>query len=126
MEPRPSEFRFGPAIRLRCTPALKSAPYKFLLAERITGPAITVTLSAERAGDELHVRVLDDGVGLPADWSSQSPGGLGLSITRERISGLYPDGSTHFSIHPRATGGTEVEIHFPLRLAEEIHDQRAA
>src|ERR1700722_11579389 len=86
----------------------------------------TVTLSAERAGDELHVKVLDDGVGLPADWSLQSPIGLGLSITRERISGLYPNGSTHFSIHPRATGGTEVEIHFPLRLAEEVHDQRAA
>jgi two-component system, LytTR family, sensor kinase len=86
----------------------------------------TLTLSAERVGDELHVRVCDDGVGLPADWSSQSPVGLGLSITRERISGLYPDGSTHFSICPRATGGTEVEIHFPLRLAEEAHDLRAA
>jgi two-component system, LytTR family, sensor kinase len=86
----------------------------------------TLTLTAERAGDELHVRVLDDGVGLPADWSSQSPVGLGLSITRERITGLYPDEPTHFSIHARPTGGTEVEIRFPLRLADEIHDLRAA
>jgi two-component system LytT family sensor kinase len=86
----------------------------------------TIVLSAQREGDELHLRVLDDGVGLPADWSPQSQGGLGLSITRERIAGLYPQGASRFSIQPRATGGTEVDIRFPLRLAEEGHDRRAA
>lgn len=85
----------------------------------------TIVLSARREGDELHLRVLDDGVGLPAGWSPQSQGGLGLSITRERIAGLYPRGSSHFSIQPRATGGTEVDIRFPLHLAEETHDQAA-
>ena len=94
------------------------------LAPRAGGGSIVIT--AARAGEELHVRVLDDGVGLPPGWSSESHAGLGLSITRERIAGLYPHGSSHFSIQPRAAGGTEVEIHFPWRLAQEAHDLRAA
>jgi two-component system LytT family sensor kinase len=94
------------------------------LAPRAGGGSIVI--KAVRAGEELHVRVLDDGVGLPPGWSSENHAGLGLSITRERIAGLYPHGSSHFSIQPRAAGGTEVEIHFPWRLAEEVHDLRAA
>jgi two-component system LytT family sensor kinase len=133
------KIRFGNALRVEINVAAEATralvPGMFIqplvenairhgLAPRVGGG--TLTLSAERAGDELHVRVLDDGVGLPADWSSQSPVGLGLSITRERITGLYPNESTYFSVRPRASGGTEVEIHFPLRMAEEIHDLRAA
>jgi two-component system LytT family sensor kinase len=86
----------------------------------------TIILSAERAEENLHIWLLDDGVGLPASWSSHDHAGLGLSITRERIAGLHPDGSSHFSIHPRAGGGTAVEICFPLRLREEIDDRRVA
>jgi len=40
-----------------------------------------------------------------------------LSVTRERIAGMHPTGSSHFSIRARPGGGTEVEISFPLRLA---------
>ena len=76
----------------------------------------TVIIRAEQAGDMLHVKVLDDGVGLPPVWPPVNAAGLGLSVTHERIAGLYPPGSSHFSIQRRATGGTAVEISFPLQL----------
>ena len=75
----------------------------------------TIVLQARRQDDKLYVGVLDDGVGLPKNPTAQKEG-LGLSVTRERISGLHPQGSSHFSIHPRPEGGTAVEISFPLRL----------
>jgi signal transduction histidine kinase len=117
--------RFGASLRvdMRISPEVNHALVPSMLLQPLVENAIrhglapragggTVTLSAERLEDELHIRVLDDGVGLPA---AVSPG-LGLSITRERIAGLYPEGSSHFSIHPRLEGGTAVEMHFPLRL----------
>lgn len=83
------------------------------LAPRATGG--TVTISAARTGDGVHVRVSDNGIGLPAGWSLEERTGLGLSVTRERIAGLYPQGSTHFSVQPCATGGTAVDIRLPWR-----------
>jgi hypothetical protein len=74
----------------------------------------------------LEIRVTDDGVGLPAGWSLQSQRGLGLSVTRERISGIHPDGASHFAVHRRAEGGTEVHISFPLRLNEADDDRASA
>jgi signal transduction histidine kinase len=71
-------------------------------------------LQARRQDDKLYVGVLDDGVGLAK--APQGGQGLGLSVTRERIAGLHPKGSSGFSIHPRPEGGTAVEISFPLRL----------
>jgi hypothetical protein len=83
----------------------------------------TIILCAQSVDDKLHIRVLDNGVGLPPDWSPHTHEGLGLSVTRERIAGLHPDASSHFSIHRRPEGGTEVEIYFPFRLTEGIHDR---
>ena len=74
-----------------------------------------MTVSAQRVGDRLDIRVLDDGVGLPAGWTLENSGGVGLSVTRQRVAGLYPDGETRFAVHRRASGGTEVEILLPLR-----------
>ena len=72
-------------------------------------------VSAQRVGDRLDIRVLDDGVGLPAGWTLENSGGVGLSVTRQRVAGLYPDGETCFAVNRRANGGTEVEISLPLR-----------
>ena len=77
----------------------------------------TIVLQAQRKDDKLYVGVLDDGVGLPKGEEPGGRGGLGLSVTRERIAGMHPTGSSHFSIRARPGGGTEVEISFPLRLA---------
>jgi two-component system LytT family sensor kinase len=60
---------------------------------------------------------------LPPGWLLETSAGLGLSVTQERIAGLYPGGESYFAIRRRAGGGTEVEISFPLRLIGE--DARA-
>ena len=82
----------------------------------------TVIVSAQREGDRLEIRVIDDGVGLPPGWMLENSGGVGLSVTRQRVAGLYPDGETCFAVNRRAGGGTEVEISLPLRWAgKEAH-----
>jgi two-component system LytT family sensor kinase len=66
--------------------------------------------------------VLDDGVGLPAGWMLESSTGLGLSLTRDRIASLYPDGTSRFAVRRRVEGGTDVEIALPLCVVgEEPH-----
>jgi two-component system LytT family sensor kinase len=82
----------------------------------------TVVVSAERANGSLLVRVIDDGVGLPPGWTLGASAGLGLSLTRDRIAGLYPNGS-QFDIRHRPEGGTEVEIALPLNAPDdEVRD----
>lgn len=82
----------------------------------------TVIVSAQRAGNRLELRVLDDGVGLPPGWTLENSGGLGLSVTRQRLAGLYRDGETGFAVNRRASGGTEVAISLPLRwIGREAH-----
>src|SRR6266853_3275311 len=79
----------------------------------------TVIVSAHRDGNRLDIRILDDGVGLPPGWTLETSTGLGLSVTRERIAGLYPNGASHFDVRRRIGGGTEVEISLPLRWMGE-------
>jgi hypothetical protein len=51
--------------------------------------------------------------------------GLGLSLTRDRIAGLYPNASSRVEVRHRAEGGTEVEIALPWTAAdEEVGDAR--
>jgi two-component system, LytTR family, sensor kinase len=133
------KVRFGDSLRvaIHLSPEVNRALVPSMLLQPLVENAIrhglapragggTVTLSAERIEDKLHISVLDDGIGLAPGWSPENQTGLGLSITRERIAGLHPEGSSHFSIRRRAEGGTAVEIHFPLRLSEEIHDRQVA
>jgi signal transduction histidine kinase len=81
-----------------------------------------VIVSARKDGDRLEIRVLDDGVGLPTDWTLENSSGVGLSVTRQRVAGLYLDGETRFAVNRRASGGTEVEISLPLRwTGEDVH-----
>jgi LytS/YehU family sensor histidine kinase len=87
------------------------------ISRRASGGRVTV--SAERIGDQLEIRVLDDGVGLPQGWNLDACSGLGLSVTRERIAGLHANGHSHFSVRNRAEGGTEVEVLLPLKLPLE-------
>jgi two-component system, LytTR family, sensor kinase len=89
------------------------------LAPRSTGG--TIIINVERAaGDTLHVEIVDDGVGLPPVWPPENQVGLGLSVTRERIAGLHPPGSSRFTVQRRAAGGTTVDILFPLRFSEGL------
>ena len=87
------------------------------ISQRASGGAVTVT--ADRDRNQVKIRVLDDGVGLPPGWALEKSSGTGLSVTRERILGLHPNGNSRFSVRVRVGGGTEVEISLPLRFAEE-------
>jgi sensor histidine kinase YesM len=90
------------------------------------GSGGTVVLSAKAVGDRLHIKVIDDGVGLPVTGLGRTRDGLGLSVTRERIARLHPNEATYFSVHPRVGGGTEVEIQLPLQIARDSDDRRVA
>ncbi|MFC5863172.1 sensor histidine kinase [Acidicapsa dinghuensis] len=91
---------------------------------RASGGSVRVT--AQRRDEYIEIRVTDNGVGLPPGWMLESSTGLGLSVTRERIAGLHPNGNSRFAVRRRSGGGTEVEISLPLRLAGVIDDDRAA
>jgi len=122
------KIRFGDHLRIetQIAPEVKYASVPCLFVQPLVENAIrhgisrrasggTVIVSARRDGNRLDIRVLDDGVGLPAGWTLENSGGVGLSVTRQRVSGLYPDGETCFAVKRRASGGTEVEISLPLR-----------
>lgn len=123
-------FRDRLAVEVRVDPDVASALVPGLFVQPLVENAIrhglsgrasggTVIVSARRAGDRLQVLVVDDGVGLPPGWSLATSAGLGLSLTRDRIAGLYPNGLSRFDVRRRVEGGTEVEIALPLRIAAE-------
>jgi two-component sensor histidine kinase len=78
----------------------------------------TVIVKARAIGENLAIDVEDDGVGLPAAWSLENSAGLGLSVTRERMEGLYPR-SHSFVVRRRVESGTAVKIMLPLRVMGE-------
>lgn len=122
------KMQIAPEVRLAAVPALVVQPLvenaiRHGISRRAAGG--TVTVQAMREDGRLAIRVLDDGVGLPPGWSMDGSAGLGLSITRERIAGLHPDGDSRFEVHNRAEGGTAAEISLPLRLVGEEEDGRA-
>lgn len=118
-----SEVRYASVPSLFLQPLVENA-IRHGISHRASGGTVTVT--AEPLDEKLAIRVTDDGAGLPAGWCLETSTGLGLSVTRERIAGLYPNGEGTFSIRPRAEGGTEVEIVLPLRVIGEEANEASA
>ena len=116
------EIQVAPEVKYALVPCLIVQPLvenaiRHGISRRASGG--TVTVIAERGQNQVEIRVTDDGVGLPPGWTLETSSGMGLSVTRERIVGLHPDGNSRFSVRPRTGGGTEVEISLPLRFAGE-------
>jgi two-component system, LytTR family, sensor kinase len=114
------EIQVNPEVKYALVPCLILQPLvenaiRHGISRRASGGAVTVT--AERGTNYVEIRVADDGVGLPPGWTLESSLGTGLSVTRERILGLHPNGNSRFFVRPRNGGGTEVEISLPLRFA---------
>jgi two-component system, LytTR family, sensor kinase len=114
------EIHVAPEVKYALVPSLIVQPLvenaiRHGISRRASGG--TVTVSAEHDANQLHIRISDDGVGLPPGWTLEASSGTGLSVTRERIVGLHPDGDSRFFVRPRPGGGTEVEISLPLRFA---------
>jgi two-component system, LytTR family, sensor kinase len=121
------ELRIDPDVMYALVPCLFIQPLvenaiRHGVSRRATGG--TVIVSAQRVDDALRIRVIDDGVGLPAGWTLERSTGLGLSLTSDRIAGLYPNGSTRFEVRRRPAGGTEVEIVLPLGAVNEDEEAR--
>jgi two-component system, LytTR family, sensor kinase len=122
-------IRFGDNLRVKTevAPEVRHASVPSLILQPLVENAVrhglasragggTVIVTARPAGDRLEIRVQDDGVGLPPGWQLDTGAGVGLSVTRERIAELHPNGSSRFSVSPRVGGGTDVAIELPLRL----------
>jgi two-component system, LytTR family, sensor kinase len=133
------KIRFGASLRIetRVAPEVKYALVPCLIVQPLVENAIrhgisrrgsggAVTVTAERSEEHVQIRVTDDGVGLPPGWTFENSTGLGLSVTRERIAGLHPNGNSRFAVRRRSGGGTEVEISLPLRFTGERADDRSA
>lgn len=129
------KIRFAENLRIdiNVAPDVKYALVPALIVQPLVENAIrhgisrrasvgTVTVAAEGSANEVHIRVTDDGIGLPPGWTMEKSSGTGLAVTRERIMGLHPNGNSHFSVRPRAGGGTQVDISLPLRFAGERAD----
>jgi two-component system LytT family sensor kinase len=123
------ETHIAPEVKYALVPCLIVQPLvenaiRHGISRRASGGVVTVT--AERSAEQVEIRIIDDGVGLPPGWTLENSTGLGLSVTRERIAGIHPNGSSRFAVGRRSGGGTEVEISLPLRLTEELADDRPA
>ena len=70
-----------------------------------------IELLAERTGEDLVVRVRDDGCGLPADFDSSTSDGLGLQIVRTLV---VSELGGHLAMGARAAAaGTEAVLTLP-------------
>jgi LytS/YehU family sensor histidine kinase len=113
------ETHIAPEVKYALVPCLIVQPLvenaiRHGISRRASGGNVTVT--AQHIAGQVEIRVTDDGVGLPPGWTLNTSTGLGLSVTRERIAGLHPNGSSRFAVTRRNSGGTEVEISLPLRF----------
>ena len=70
---------------------------------------VHVRVQLKNEGDVLTVRVHDDGVGLPAGFTPERSGGLGLTIVRTLVAGELGG-----RMDMRTDGGTLVELTIPL------------
>lgn len=132
------KIRFGDQLRIvmDVAPEVKYAAVPSMVIQPLVENAIrhgisrrasggTIVVRAKPLGERLEIRVMDDGVGLPLGWRLEEAEGLGLSITRQRIAGLHPNGTSRFVMRNRIEGGTEVEVSLPLRLVGDEKDERA-
>ena len=102
-----SESCAVPAFLLQ--PLVENA-FRHGVAKR-SGPC-SLELSASIDEGELHVRVRDDGAGLPEDFNVDDHAGTGLRNTRLRLQRLY-DGAARLDLERADDGGTVAHIRLP-------------
>ena len=79
----------------------------------------TLTISAHRAGDDLHLSVTDDGVGLATPGTRTARPGIGLANSRERLRALH-HGRARLELSAPPTGGARVEVVLPFLTARAV------
>ena len=85
---------------------------KYAVAKQVAGGLLRI--EAERDGEQLVLRVIDDGPGCTSLEGNQLPPGKGVGLrnTRERLNVLYGEESS-FSVRNRERG-IEVELRLPF------------
>ena len=73
----------------------------------------TLTVSARRVGDELHLAVTDDGVGLGPAAAPTARRGIGLANSEERLRTLHA-GRARLTLLSPPAGGVRVEVVLPF------------
>lgn len=81
-----------------------------------------VEVSANRLGDNLHLKVTDDGPGLPKEGSDFPHHGIGLANTRQRLQELY-GGAQSLRLETPKEGGLCVEVVIPFRIDTRLSDE---
>lgn len=80
-----------------------------------------ISISSSRREGRLRLVVEDNGPGLTAGKETNSPGGVGLRVTAERLLGLF--GENHvFSLTSPAGGGANVLIEIPFMEGTTINE----
>jgi two-component system LytT family sensor kinase len=74
-----------------------------------------ISIAANRNGNDLHLRVRDNGPGLTMAADATSSTGLGIRTTRERLRTLYGD-NQDFQIQAVPKGGVEVSVKIPFQI----------
>lgn len=81
-----------------------------------------IAISADRKGVKLMISVRDDGPGLRTGASGGLKEGIGLAVTRERLSHLF-GGDQNLLLSNDPNGGTSVRIEIPYtETGSEVHE----
>ena len=128
------KVRFGDRLRVvvACEPEALDALMPSLLLQPLVENAIlhgiqpsmqggTVRIVARHDGSWLHLRVDDDGVGIPVGATRERGERVGLSNTRERLEKQFGDEQS-LQIARGDPAGTRVEIRVPWSTAVVLHD----
>jgi hypothetical protein len=73
----------------------------------------TITITARREGDMLHLSIADDGVGLGQTSAQTARHGIGLANSEERLRTLH-DGRARLELISPPEGGVRVEVVLPF------------
>jgi LytS/YehU family sensor histidine kinase len=117
------KLRYGPRLRasLELAPELGALCVPPLCLQPVVENAIlhgiakregggSLAVSARREGDQLLLRVDDDGPG--PEGSSHAGTGTALADLRDRLRLLYADAAS-LTVAPRPSGGCRVELRIP-------------
>jgi LytS/YehU family sensor histidine kinase len=79
----------------------------------------TLTIRAYREGDDLHLSVTDDGLGLATPAARTARQGIGLSNSTERLRALH-HGRARLALMSPPEGGVRVEIVLPFHTERSV------
>ncbi|MEO8726762.1 MAG: histidine kinase [Acidobacteriaceae bacterium] len=111
-------FAIEPAALQAVVPHLILQPLVENAIRHGTSPRLAagrVEVHARLRDDRITLQVVDDGVGLPADFRESQSGGVGLKNTRARLQQLYGE-NYQFTCENLASGGCRVSIAVPFRM----------